>query len=381
VSEINLLKTKLYDNHLSYGANMVSFAGYSMPLHYNLGILKEHLHTRSKAGLFDVSHMGQCFLYSDNLDFLHVAKALEALVPADISSLEPGKQKYSQLLNADGGIRDDLIVGRLGVEGQSHKLYLVVNANKKHSDFEYIKKNLPEGINLDIEDNSLSLISLQGPKSVEVLARLNSSIADLSFMSSIYVPLTPNIWGHVSRSGYTGEDGFEISMKNSDVCTLVDMLLQNQDVEMIGLGARDSLRLEAGLCLYGQDIDESVSPVEAGLTWSIQKNRRLPNVKFKGSERVISDIECVNTKRLVGIKPDGRIPARAGAEIQDIKGNKIGVVTSGSYSPSLGFPIAMGYVVGEFKKIGTPINLIIRNKTMPASVVKMPFVSTKYYRG
>lgn len=377
----DLLKTKLYDIHLSNNAVMVPFAGYNMPLHYDLGILKEHLHTRSKAGLFDVSHMGQCFLYSDDLSFLSVAKALETLIPAEISNLEPGKQKYSQLLNSDGGIIDDLMIGRLGFEGQEHKLYLVVNAGKKLEDFEYIKKNLPEGINIDIADDSLSLISLQGPKASEILTGLNSSISDLLFMSSVDVPLTPNIWGHVSRSGYTGEDGFEISVKNSDVRSLVNILLQNEDVQMIGLGARDSLRLEAGLCLYGQDINENVSPIEAGLIWSIQKSRRLPNMQYKGVERIIADIQNVNSKRLVGIRPEGKVPARAGTEIQDAEGNQIGLVTSGGYSPTLGCPIAMGYVNGKFKKVGTSINLLIRNKSMPASVVKMPFVSTKYYRG
>ena len=295
--------------------------------------------------------------------------------------MEPGKQKYSQLLNSDGGIIDDLMIGRLGFEGQEHKLYLVVNAGKKLEDFEYIKKNLPEGINIDIADDSLSLISLQGPKASEILTGLNSSISDLLFMSSVDVPLTPNIWGHVSRSGYTGEDGFEISVKNSDVRSLVNILLQNEDVQMIGLGARDSLRLEAGLCLYGQDINENVSPIEAGLIWSIQKSRRLPNMEYKGVKRIIADIQNVNSKRLVGIRPEGKVPARAGTEIQDAEGNQIGLVTSGGYSPTLGCPIAMGYVNGKFKKVGTSINLLIRNKSMPASVVKMPFVSTKYYRG
>jgi aminomethyltransferase len=315
------------------------------------------------------------------LSFLSVAKALETLIPAEISNLEPGKQKYSQLLNSDGGIIDDLMIGRLGFEGQEHKLYLVVNAGKKLEDFEYIKKNLPEGINIDIADDSLSLISLQGPKASEILTGLNSSISDLLFMSSVDVPLTPNIWGHVSRSGYTGEDGFEISVKNSDVRSLVNILLQNEDVQMIGLGARDSLRLEAGLCLYGQDINENVSPIEAGLIWSIQKSRRLPNMQYKGVKRIIADIQNVNSKRLVGIRPEGKVPARAGTEIQDAEGNQIGLVTSGGYSPTLGCPIAMGYVNGKFKKVGTSINLLIRNKSMPASVVKVPFVSTKYYRG
>ena len=240
---------------------------------------------------------------------------------------------------------------------------------------------MPEGINIDIADDSLSLISLQGPKASEILTGLNSSISDLLFMSSVDVPLTPNIWGHVSRSGYTGEDGFEISVKNSDVRSLVNILLQNEDVQMIGLGARDSLRLEAGLCLYGQDINENVSPIEAGLIWSIQKSRRLPNMQYKGVKRIIADIQNVNSKRLVGIRPEGKVPARAGTEIQDAEGNQIGLVTSGGYSPTLGCPIAMGYVNGKFKKVGASINLLIRNKSMPASVVKMPFVSTKYYRG
>jgi len=377
----DLLKTMLHAKHVALGAKMVPFAGYDMPVQYPLGVLKEHLHTREKAGLFDVSHMGQCFIVADDGTFEIAAKALEKLVPADIQSLEPGQQRYSQFLNAEGGILDDLMISRLGFEGHTHKLYLVVNAGCKTDDFAHIAAHLPDGVSLDIADDTLSLIALQGPKAVDVLAEFNPAVRALVFMTSIDIPLTPTIWAHVSRSGYTGEDGYEISIKHDDVNAFVDLLLARPDVEMIGLGARDSLRLEAGLCLYGHDIDTTVSPIEAGLFWSIQKHRRSADAGYIGAGRVAADIANKSTKRLVGILPEGRAPAREHTEIQDMDGQTIGEITSGGFGPSAGGPVAMGYVARPFTKAGTDIQLIVRGKPRPAKIVKLPFVPHRYFRG
>jgi len=322
----DLLKTKLHSKHVALGAKMVPFAGYDMPVQYPMGVMKEHLHTREKAGLFDVSHMGQCFIFADDGTFETAAKALERLVPADIQSLKPGQIRYSQFLNDEGGILDDLMISRLGFEGHQHKLYLVVNAGCKADDFMHLATYMPPGITIDVADDTLSLLALQGPKAVDVLARFNPAVKDMVFMTSLDIPLTPTMWCHVSRSGYTGEDGYEISVKHDDVEELTEMLLAHDEVEMIGLGARDSLRLEAGLCLYGHDIDSSV-------------------------------------------------------EIQDMDGNIIGEITSGGFGPTTGGPVAMGYVARNFTKAGTPIQLIVRGKARPATVVKMPFAPHNYFRG
>ena len=377
----DLKKTKLHAKHIALGAKMVPFAGYDMPVQYPLGVLKEHLHTREKVGLFDVSHMGQCFITAKDGSFETAAKALETLVPASIQDLVPGQQRYSQLLNSDGGILDDLMISRLGFQGQTHRLYLVVNAGCKDADFAHIEKHLPSGAAIDYKDDVLSLIALQGPKAVDVLAELNPVVRDMVFMTSIDIPLTQTIWAHVSRSGYTGEDGFEISIKHEDVGEIVDMLLSHEAVEMIGLGARDSLRLEAGLCLYGHDIDTSVSPIEAGLFWSVQKHRRSADAGYLGAARVASDLADKSTKRLVGIKPEGRAPAREHTEIQDMDGNTIGEITSGGFGPTAGGPVAMGYVARKFTKAGTSVNLIVRGKARPATITKMPFAPHRYYRG
>ncbi len=375
-----LKQTKLHAKHTALGAKMVPFAGYDMPVQYPMGVLNEHLHTRAKAGLFDVSHMGQCFIIADDGTFETAAKALEKLVPADIRSLEPGQQRYSQFLNADGGILDDLMISRLGFAGHTHKLYLVVNAGCKDADFAHIESHLPSGVKLDIADDTLSLIALQGPRAVDVLAAMNPAVRDLVFMTHTDLPLSPTIWVHISRSGYTGEDGFEISVKHDDVNALVDLLLAHEDVAPIGLGARDSLRLEAGLCLYGHDIDTTVSPIEAGLIWSVQKHRR-EGCDYLGAGRIASDLADKTTQRLVGIQPEGRAPAREHTEIQDMDGKTIGEITSGGFGPSAGGPVAMGYVARQFIKAGTPIQLIVRGKARPAKVCKLPFVPHNYHRG
>ena len=376
-----LLQTPLHDLHVSLGAKMVPFAGYEMPVQYPMGVMAEHLHTREKAGLFDVSHMGQCFLIAEDGSFETAAKFLETLVPADIKSLEVGQQRYTQFLNADGGILDDLMVSRLAMP-HNHWIYMVVNAGCKDADFAHIQKHLPDGITFRVLD-SMSLIALQGPKAAAVMAQYLPAAADMSFMTGLDAPLSVNreeIYCHISRSGYTGEDGYEIALPHDKVAGFCEALLSNDDVALVGLGARDSLRLEAGLCLYGHDIDETTSPVEAGLTWSIQKNRREEG-GFLGAERVQRDLSEKPSRRRVGIQPLGRAPAREGTEIQSEDGKSIGVITSGGFGPSTGGPVAMGYVQRKFAKSGTKINLIVRGKAMPAETVKLPFVPNNFYRG
>lgn len=376
-----LKRTALFDMHVASGAKMVPFAGYEMPVQYPMGVLKEHLHTRAHAGLFDVSHMGQCFIIADDGQFETAARALEALVPADIQSLAPGQQRYSQLLGGDGGILDDLMICRLGLDGHQHWLYLVVNAGCKDDDFVHLETHLPTGVTLRLLGESMQLLALQGPKAVQVLSALNPAVADLVFMTSADLMLFDDVWVHISRSGYTGEDGYELAIKTEDIERVTDKILEHKDVELIGLGARDSLRLEAGLCLYGHDIDTSVSPIEAGLIWSVQKHRRGADAGYKGAARIAADIANKQSKRLVGIVPKGRAPAREGTQIQDLDGNEIGEITSGGFGPSFGGPVAMGYVARAFAKPGSQVNLIVRGKPRPARIAKLPFVSHNYYRG
>lgn len=378
----DLKKTALHDLHVDLGAKMVPFAGYSMPVQYPMGVMKEHLHTREQAGLFDVGHMGQCFIAAEDGTFETGAKALEALVPASISDLEPGQQRYTQLLNDEGGILDDLMVSRINLPGHEHMIYLVVNAGCKDADYAHLESHMPDGVSFYTRDDTLSLVALQGPKAVEIISRLNPEIAKLTFMThgefELHLEDGP-LYAHISRSGYTGEDGVEISTKHDDMKRLVGHLLTQDGVEPIGLGARDSLRLEAGLCLYGNDIDTTTSPIEASLIWSVQKHRR-SGEGYKGAARVASDIKT-KTRRLVGLKPEGRAPARAHTEIQDMDGNVIGEVTSGGFGPTVGGPVAMGYVNVPHNKTGTTVNLMIRGKANPAKVVRLPFVPNNYFRG
>lgn len=377
-----LKKTALHDLHVDLGAKMVPFAGYSMPVQYPMGVLKEHLHTREAAGLFDVGHMGQVFLAADDETFEKAAKALEALVPASITDLQPGQQRYTQFLNDEGGILDDLMVSRINMPGHNHMIYLVVNAGCKDADYAHLQANMPDDVSVNVKDDALSLVALQGPKTVEIVARLNPDIAKLLFMThgefELQLP-DGGIYAHVSRSGYTGEDGVEISAHHDHMKRLVGHLLTEDSVAPVGLGARDSLRLEAGLCLYGHDIDTTTSPIEAGLIWSVQKHRR-SGEGYKGAKRVAKDI-AVKTCRLVGLKPEGRAPAREHTEIQDLDGQTIGEVTSGGFGPSVGGPVAMGYVDVPHNKTSTTVNLIVRGKPMPAMVTKLPFVPNNYFRG
>lgn len=371
-------QTALYNFHVKHGAKMVPFAGYDMPVQYPLGVMKEHLHCRAHAGLFDVSHMGQAFIIADDGTFETAAKFLETLVPCDVKSLEPGRQRYTQFLNADGGILDDLMVSRLGLEGHQHWVYIVVNAGCKDDDFAHIEKHLPEGVTLKILDD-MSLIALQGPKAADVVSKYLPEAATLPFMASLDVELN-GMWCHISRSGYTGEDGYEIAVKHTDVTEMCELFLSNDEVELIGLGARDSLRLEAGLCLYGHDIDTTTSPIEAGLIWSIQKHRRTEG-GFLGAARVQKDIAERPPRRRVGLQPLGRAPAREGTIIQNMDGKEIGVITSGGFGPTHGAPVAMGYVKRRYSKSGTEVQLLIRGKSKPAKIVKLPFVPNNFYRG
>jgi aminomethyltransferase len=373
-----LLTTPLHALHVELGAKMVPFAGYDMPVQYPTGVLTEHKWTREHAGLFDVSHMGQCFLIPDDGKFETAAAALERLVPADMLALKPGQQRYSQFTNADGGILDDLMITRLGHPGHEHWLYIVVNAACKDADYAHVKANLPAGVTLRIADD-LALIAVQGPEAVAAVASLAPELAGLKFMTSVDLPID-GTWAHVSRTGYTGEDGLEISVKAGDVVALTKRLLADPRLKPIGLGARDSLRLEAGLCLYGHDIDTTTSPVEAGLTWSIQKRRRAEG-GFPGAARVQKELAEGAPRLRVGILPDGRAPAREGTIIKAVDGATIGTVTSGGFGPTINGPLAMGYVNRRFAEPGTPVLLEVRGKDLPAKVVTMPFAPHRYFRG
>lgn len=370
-----LRRTPLFDVHVASGAKMVPFAGYEMPVQYPLGVLKEHLWTREKAGLFDVSHMGICWLRGP--DHATTARALEALLPADILNLKPGQQRYSQLLAADGGILDDLMITRPADTKHEGSLLLIVNAGCKDADYAHIAANLSANVKLEVDDDH-ALIALQGPKAVSVLSKLIPGVEQMTFMSGRFATLDGQPV-HLTRSGYTGEDGYEIAVPNDHVATAWKVLTASPDVEAIGLGARDSLRLEAGLCLYGHDIDTTTSPIEARLQWSIQKRRR-DEGGFPGADRIKAELANGPSRRRIGIKPEGRAPAREGTEIQDVSGKTIGTITSGGFGPSINGPIAMGYVESAHADLGTPLRLIVRGKPLPATVANTPFTPHRYVR-
>ena len=370
----DLKTTPLTPEHEALGARMVPFAGYLMPVQYPSGILTEHTHTRDKAGLFDVSHMGQAWLKGP--DHETTATALETLVPADIVSLEPGQQRYTQLLNDDGGIIDDLMVSRSALPGTEGRLYLVVNASRKAIDFAHLKSRLPDSVTVE-ELPQWALLALQGPRAEAALETIVAGVAELQFMQG-----APFEFGgsgiYVTRSGYTGEDGYEITVRNETVQDLWRALLAHPDVLPIGLGARDSLRLEAGLSLYGHELDETVSPVEAGLLWSIQKHRRVAG-GFPGAARIQREIAEGASRRVAGIKPEGRAPARDGTVIMS-DGKEVGVITSGGFGPSAGGPVALGFVPPELAKAGQALELLVRGKALPAQVIKLPFVAKSFKR-
>jgi aminomethyltransferase len=366
-----LKKTALHALHVELGARMVPFAGYDMPVQYPAGIIAEHRHTRTAAGLFDVSHMGQARLVGDD-----PTAAFERLVPGDIAGLAPGGMRYTLLLNEQGGIIDDLMATR-PVDG-SGVLQLVVNAACKDADFAHIASGLAGDAELQRDDDR-ALLAFQGPEAAAVLTRLAPDAARLAFMQG--APM--DVGGHacfVIRSGYTGEDGFEISVANDGAEALARRLLGEAEVAPIGLGARDSLRLEAGLCLYGHDIDTATTPVEAALAWTIAKRRRETG-DFPGAAHIRAQLADGAPRRRVGLLVDGRAPAREGAEIVDAAGAVVGTVTSGGFAPTLERPIAMGYVAREHAAPGTALALLVRGKPVPAQVTKMPFVAANYYRG
>ena len=371
-------RTTLYDYHVSQGAKMVPFAGYEMPVQYNLGVMKEHLHTRDSAGMFDVSHMGQILLYPKSGIITDASQAIETLVPVDVLSLEKGRQRYAMFTNSEGGILDDLMIANRG-----DHLYIVVNAACKERDLEHLKSNLGDRFQIDLVHDR-SLIALQGPLAEEALAKLNPTVRNLKFMDSTTVQLLGNeCW--ISRSGYTGEDGYEISIPNNSINKIVKFLCEDDNVELIGLGARDSLRLEAGLCLYGHDIDTNTSPVEGNLNWAIQKVRRTGGSRsggFPGSQRILNELEAGPSKKRVGILPNGRAPMREGTILysSDNRDHPIGNVTSGAFGPSIQKSMSMGYVLKDFSKLETLIYGDVRGKLMPARVTSMPFKKSNYKR-
>ncbi|WP_086981318.1 glycine cleavage system aminomethyltransferase GcvT [Vibrio aphrogenes] len=368
-----LLNTPLYDVHVEAGAKMVPFAGYNMPVQYPLGVKKEHLHTREAAGLFDVSHMGQLRLKGEG-----AAAALEALVPVDIIDLPSGKQRYAFFTNEQGGIMDDLMVANLG-----DYLFVVVNAACKAQDIAHLQAHLPHEVELEVIDDR-ALLALQGPKASEVLARFQPDVAAMLFMD-IQVLDIDGIECIVSRSGYTGEDGYEISVPNQHAVALANKLTECEEVEWIGLGARDSLRLECGLCLYGHDLDTTTTPVEASLLWALSKPRRSDGERaggFPGADIILTQIVTkeVSRKR-VGLVGQTKAPVREGCKLFDANDNEIGIVTSGTAGPTAGKPISMAYVATEFATIGSEIFADVRGKKLPMTVEKMPFVPQRYYRG
>lgn len=363
----SLLETPLASLHRALGGKMVPFAGYAMPVQYPAGILTEHLHCRAAASLFDVSHMGQAELVGDG-----AAAALERVTPADVQGLKAGRQRYGLLLNPDGGILDDFMVANLG-----DRLFLVVNASRKHVDLPYIQAALPAGVSLKpLADRAL--VALQGPQAVAAIATLAPGIAELSFMGvGAFTIAGAEVL--VSRSGYTGEDGVEISVPADQAKSFARALLALPGVQPAGLGARDSLRLEAGLCLYGNDIDESTSPVEAALTWTLGKRRRMAG-DFPGAQRIAQELADGTQRLRVGIKPEGRQPARGHTVIHAPGACPIGEITSGGFGPSLNGPMAMGYVAREHAADGTALELMVRGKAIPARVAPMPFVPHRYIR-
>lgn len=368
-------QTSLYNLHVELGAKMVPFAGYDMPVSYPLGVMGEHNHTRDKVGLFDVSHMGQAYLIGPDHDT--TARAIETLVPGAVLTLGMGRIRYTQLLNKDGGIIDDLMVTRSAYEEDDGKLFLVVNAGCKHGDYEHIAANLPDNVRLEPVEGR-SLLAIQGPGAADMFAGMCPQAKDMGFMTAIRAEINGvDCW--ISRCGYTGEDGYEISVPDAHAEEFARTLLAHEAVEAIGLGARDSLRLESGLCLYGHDIDETTSPVEADLMFSIAKRRREEG-GFPGFARVKAELEEGPKRLRVGILPQTRAPAREGAEIQSKDGNTIGIITSGGFGPTFGGPVAMGYVAPEFATEGSDVNLIVRGKALPARIATMPFVAQRYYR-
>jgi aminomethyltransferase len=377
-SDEALRHTPLHALHIELRARMVPFAGYDMPVQYPPGVLKEHLHTRAGAGLFDVSHMGQIVMRAKSGDVRDAARALERLVPVDILDLAPGRLRYAFFTNAHGGILDDLMVANCG-----DHLLLVVNAACKATDEAHLRGQL--GKECEVERLDRALIALQGPKAETALAILAPECTSMRFMDVRTLTLM-GAECMVSRSGYTGEDGYEISTPADIAREIAEELLANADVAPIGLGARDSLRLEAGLCLYGSDIDDKTTPVEAGLSWAIQKERRSGGAReggFPGAEIILGQLEHGTPRHRVGLRPEGRAPVRASAPlyVEADASARIGSVTSGGFGPSLNAPIAMGYLAAALAVPGTRVFAEVRGNRLPIAVTALPFIVPKYKRG
>ena len=370
-----LLTTPLHALHIELGARMVPFAGYDMPVQFGLGVMKEHQHTRTAAGLFDVSHMGQVILRGDSYDA--VARAVETLVPVDVVGLGLGRQRYGFFTDADGGLLDDLMLANRG-----DHLFMVVNAACKEADIAHMRAGL-DGVTIEVVSDR-ALLALQGPQAAEVLAQFAPETEAMRFMDVLTTDiLGASCW--ISRSGYTGEDGFEISVPEDKAEALARALLDDPRVEPIGLGARDSLRLEAGLCLYGHDIDTTTSPVEAGLTWAIQKVRRTGGARaggFPGAGRILAEIAEGAPRRRVGLLPEGRAPMREGTPLfaGADGGDPLGTVTSGAFGPTLGAPMSMGYVPADLAAPGTELSGEVRGKRLPVRVAELPFVPANFKR-
>jgi aminomethyltransferase len=359
-------RTPLYDLHVELGGKMVDFAGWEMPVQYPMGIMGEHKQCREKAGLFDVSHMGQVILKGDN-----VAQKLESLAPSAFTNLKEGKARYTFFTNEAGGIMDDLIVSNAG-----DHFFVVVNASMRHQDIPHMAKHLTGVEVTEIFDRAL--VAVQGPAAENVVGDLCPAAREMKFMETIVAEIN-GVECRLSRLGYTGEDGYEISIPEDKAVEITRAFLAHEDCEPAGLGARDSLRLEAGLCLYGNDIDNDTSPVEASLTWAMQKRRREEG-GFPGAARIQKELSEGAARKLVGIKPEGRAPARQGVEVQNLAGETIGSITSGGFGPTVGAPVAMGYVTAGHATPGEKVNLIIRGKAQPADVVALPFVTQNYKR-
>ncbi len=379
MEDISHLKhTPLRALHLSLGARMVPFAGYEMPVQYPDGVMKEHLHTRNAAGLFDVSHMGQVIVRPKSGKIEDAALALEKLVPVDVLGLGEGRQRYAIFTNAEGGILDDLMIANRG-----DHLFLVVNAACKDADFEHLQKGLSDTCEVTmLEDRAL--IALQGPRAEAVLGELWADVSAMRFMDVAEADLH-DVTCIISRSGYTGEDGFEISIPTASAADVTQRLLEHPDVKPIGLGARDSLRLEAGLCLYGNDIDTTTTPVEGAIEWAMQKARRAGGAReggFPGAERILGQFADGATRRRVGLKPEGRAPVRGGANLfADTEGKTlVGKVTSGGFGPTVDGPVAMGYVDTTHTDNGTTVYAEVRGKYLPVAVAALPFVKQTYKR-
>lgn len=368
-----LLKTPLYGLHIEAGAKMVPFAGYEMPVQYKLGVKKEHLHTRDAAGLFDVSHMGQLMLTGDN-----AAAMLEALVPVDIVDLPKGKQRYAFFTNQQGGILDDLMVANLG-----DCLFVVVNAACKQADIKHLKAHLLPSVEIK-ELTDRALIAIQGPQAAAVLSALAPQVSNMVFMDIARVSID-GIDCIISRSGYTGEDGYEISVPSQEAEKLAKRLTEFDQVEWIGLGARDSLRLECGLCLYGHDLNETTTPIEASLIWALSPARRAEGIRAGGYPGAdIIHAQHANksaARKRVGLIGETKAPVREGTPLFDLDGNSIGIVTSGTAGPNAGVPVSMAYVNSDMSAMGTTVQAEVRGKMLPMTVSKMPFVPQRYYRG